>query len=59
MSQIEQHFTSLKADGLQLAGSLSMSLKGLFRAEDGKIHLDSQSWLGEDGNSQLRQMPFI
>lgn len=46
----------LQSQWMRLAvrqGSLNMSLKGFFRAENGKNHLDSQCWLGEDVNSQL------
>ncbi|CAM9559982.1 unnamed protein product [Bubo scandiacus] len=48
VSQTERHFTSFRANGLWVAVST-----GLLEAEDGKIHLESQCWPAEEGNSQL------
>lgn len=47
---------SCKANRLWLAvsaGLLNVSLKGPFRAADGKTNLEFQCWPGEDGSSQL------
>lgn len=44
---------------LSLESCLNLSLKGLFRAEDGKIHFESRCWPGEDTNSHLGKVSFI
>lgn len=44
---------------LALESCLNPSLKGLFRAEDGKIHFESRCWPGEGTNSHLGKVPFI